>query len=47
MPEKYSVIPVRGHYEIYIDGRFYCTTDDLNEAAKEIEDYEMAHALVS
>lgn len=44
--EKYSIVPVYRHYEIYINGKFYCTADDLKEAAREVEDYENAHALV-
>lgn len=44
--DKYNIIPIHGHYEIYINGKFYCTADDLNEAAREIEDYEREHALV-
>lgn len=36
---KYRIINVNGHYEIYINGKFYCSTDNMVEAAKEIELY--------
>lgn len=25
-----------GHYEVYVDGKFYCSADTLAEAIKEI-----------
>ena len=34
----YKIIPVYEHYEIYIDGIFYCSVDNLAEAAREIDD---------
>ena len=34
-----KIIPVRGHYEIYINGRFYCSADNKAEAEREIEEY--------
>ena len=37
---KYRIVNVKGHYEVYIDGRFYCSADNTIEAAKEIEEYE-------
>lgn len=36
---SYRIIPTRGHYEIYINGRFYCSADNIKEAEKEIESY--------
>ena len=33
----YQIIPKAEHYEVYIDGEFYCSADTYNEAAKEIE----------
>ena len=35
-----EIIAVRGHYEVYLDGKFYCSADTTDEAEKEIEDYE-------
>ena len=35
-----EIIAVHGHYEVYIDDKFYCSADTSDEAEKEIEDYE-------
>lgn len=35
----YQVINVRGHYEVYIDGKFVCSGDTINEAVREAEEY--------
>jgi hypothetical protein len=37
---SYRIVNVRGHYEIYINGKFYCSADNMTEATKEIERYE-------
>ena len=37
MNEEYSVVRVKEHYEVYKNGEFYCTTDNVIEAAQEIE----------
>ena len=37
MPEDIHIIPVYGHYDVYINGEFYCSADTIIEAAKEIE----------
>lgn len=29
----------RGHFVVHINGRFYCTADNMREAVKEVEDY--------
>lgn len=29
----------REHFEVYIDGKFYCTADNESEAENEIENY--------
>ena len=36
--EQYKIIPVRGHYEVYHNGKFICSADSPTEAAKEIEE---------
>ena len=36
----FKIKSCKGYYEIYIDGEFYCSVDNLTEAAKEIELYE-------
>lgn len=30
----------QGHYDLYINGRFYCSADTYTEAAHELELYE-------
>lgn len=35
-----DVRTVREHYEVYVDGRFYCSCDNLREVDKELENYE-------
>lgn len=35
----YQIIHKHGHYEVYINGNFFCSADTWNEAVKEIEDY--------
>lgn len=37
MPEETKIVHVQDHYEVYIDGEFYCSADTVVEAAKEIE----------
>lgn len=32
----YKIIHVNDHYEVYIDGRFYCSADTIQEAESEI-----------
>ena len=39
MPDNFNIIPNNGHFDVYIDGKFYCSADTMPEAAKEIEDY--------
>ena len=36
----YQIIPVRGHYDVYLNGEFFCSADTQAEATKEIEEYE-------
>ena len=33
----YEIIAVRGHYEVHIDGQFYCSADTEVEAETEID----------
>lgn len=35
----YKITPNHGHYEVYIDGKFYCSADTWNEAVREAEKY--------
>ena len=36
---SYKIIPKYGHYEVHINGKFYCSADTFSEAVKEVEDY--------
>ena len=36
----YKIIPIKEHYVVYINGKFYCSADTWNEAVKEIEKYK-------
>lgn len=36
---SYRINHERDHYEVYIDEKFYCSADTLDEAIKEAEDY--------
>ena len=38
MPDEIKIIHSNGYYEVYIDGKFYCSVDSVIEAAKEIEE---------
>ena len=29
----------KDHFEVYIDGKFYCTADNHLEAVKDVEEY--------
>ena len=33
------IIQVRGHYDVYIDGEYYCSADTYGEAAVEAEQW--------
>ena len=35
----YKIQRVREHFEVYIDGKFYCSADNQSEAAEELENY--------
>ena len=36
---KYRIIPKSSHYELYINGNFYCSVDTMAEAIKELKNY--------
>ena len=38
MEMDYEIISVRGHYEVYYNGNFYCSADSYPEAKREIEE---------
>lgn len=33
-----KIIQVRGHWEVYLDGEFYCSADSYTEAFEEAAD---------
>lgn len=35
----YSINKKDDHYEVYINGEFYCSADSMSEAANELEEY--------
>lgn len=37
MQDTYEIKQSHGHYEVYINGEFYCSADTATEAAKEVE----------
>ena len=41
MNHKYEVKIVMDHYELHIDGKFYCSCDNWFEINKEIEEFEI------
>lgn len=36
MENTYTIMPNRGHYELYVNGKLYCCTDTEAEAEREI-----------
>ena len=40
MTKDYSIIHTNGHYEVYKNGKFHCSTDTIIEAVKEIDKEE-------
>ena len=36
---NYQIKHNNGHYEVYINGKFYCSADTMREAIKEAEAY--------
>lgn len=36
---NFEIIPVKEHYEVYLNGEFFCSADTESEAAKEIEEH--------
>ena len=36
---NFEIIGVTGHYDVYIEGEFYCSSDTYNEAVDEVDKY--------
>lgn len=41
MPREYNykIVQNKGHYEVYINKKFYCSADSWPEAVREVEEY--------
>lgn len=35
----YKIVKSYGHYNVFINNRFYCSADSVREATKEVEEY--------
>lgn len=35
----YDIIMKQGYYDVLMNGEFYCSANNLTEAAKKVEDY--------
>jgi len=42
---SYRIVPIHGHFEVHINGKFYCSADTWKEADNEIRDYAVKHKL--
>ena len=34
---NYKIVSKNGHYEVYVNGKFYCSADTVIEAARELK----------
>jgi len=39
MPDNLRIVQVNGHYEVYINGEYYCSADSMIEAINEVENH--------
>ena len=37
MDIRWRIVPVWGHYELYVNGKFWCSADTYKEAFDELE----------
>lgn len=37
---NYRIVNKGGHYEVYINGEFYCSADNMSEVNREIKNYK-------
>lgn len=42
---RYRIVPDRGHFEVHINGKFYCSADTWKEANDEIREYAIKNNL--
>lgn len=38
-----EIVPVYEHYEVHVDGEFYCSAETFSEAKQDVEDYIDSH----
>lgn len=38
--DEFKIISVKEHYEVYYNGKFFCSADTPLEAVKEIENFK-------
>lgn len=41
---NWKIVHKKDHYNVYINGKFYCSADTFEEAVKELEEYETIHS---
>jgi hypothetical protein len=42
---SFRIVPTNGHFEVHINGKFYCSADTWKEADDEIKEYAVKHKL--
>lgn len=42
---SFKIVPISGHFEVHINGKFYCSADTWKEADDEIKEYAVKHKL--
>lgn len=42
MTDEYRIVNHNGHYDVYVNGFFYCSADTIEEAANDIEELKAA-----
>ena len=40
METTYDIVPNKGHYDVHINGKLYCTADSMQEAESEIREIQ-------
>ena len=47
MIDEYKIVPVNGHYDVYIDGKFYCSADTMPEAINDVKEARKEREVVT
>ena len=40
---SFDIVAVHEHYEVYINGEFYCSADTASEAARDVKEFMSKH----